>query len=162
MIPDDILTETFGPIEDYMADADKNPKHAAGRKKASMDGIPPIAIVREGAVMRHGYEKYGKFNWGEAGVVASVYYEAALRHLLAWYTGEDIDPESGQPHLAHVRACAGIVIDCTERGILDDDRPTGKTTLCAGERMTWPDALLAGAAPQTYDPVILAQKGIEQ
>lgn len=111
-------------------DPSRNPKHEQGRKKAPMRHIPPIAIVREGNVFRVGADKYGAFNWGEAGVVASVYYDALLRHLLAWYTGEDTDPESGESHLAHIRACAGILLDCIEMGNMFDDRPIGKTALC--------------------------------
>lgn len=109
-------------------DAASNPKHAAGTAKAPVHNIPPVAIVQEGAVMAGGAAKYGAFNWGEAGVVASVYYDAIQRHLFAWYTGEEIDPESGCPHLAHIRANCGILIDCIDKGLLEDDRPVGKTT----------------------------------
>jgi len=108
-------------------DPDKNPKHAAGRLKPSLRHLPPSALFYEGRVMDSGAAKYGPFNWGEAGVVASVYFDAISRHLFAWYTGEEIDPESGQPHMAHIRACAGIIIDCTEIDNLKDDRPVGKT-----------------------------------
>jgi hypothetical protein len=111
-----------------MSAADQNAKHNAGRAKWPFRHIPPVAIAMEGKVMAGGAAKYGPFNWGEGGVVASIYYDAALRHLMAWYTGENIDPESNLPHLAHARACLGILIDCAERGILEDDRPTGKTT----------------------------------
>lgn len=111
-----------------MTKAINNPKHAAGKAKASLHCIPPVALVAEGAVMQGGADKYGEFNWGEAGVVASIYYDAILRHLLAWYTGEDDDPESRQSHLAHIRACAGILLDCNAKGLLADDRPKGKTT----------------------------------
>lgn len=114
-----------------MSAAEKNAKHAVGRAKWPFRHIPPVAIAYEGKVMAGGAEKYGSFNWGEGGVVASVYYDAALRHLLAWYTGEDIDPESGLPHLAHARACLGILLDCKERGILQDDRPVGRTASIA-------------------------------
>ena len=108
--------------------ADKNAKHAAGRAKWPFRHIPPVAIALEGKVMAAGADKYSPFNWGEGGVVASVYYDAAMRHLFAWFTGEDIDPESGLPHLSHARACLGILQDCDARGILEDDRPKGKTT----------------------------------
>lgn len=104
-----------------------NPKHAAGKAKASTACIPPAPLVLLGRVMEIGADKYGRFNWGEAGVVASVYKEAIERHLWAWYTGEDRDPESQVSHLAHVMACCSILIDCALMGVLDDDRPTGKT-----------------------------------
>jgi len=73
--------------------------------------------------MGTGADKYGAFNWVETGVSAATYYEAAMRHLMQWYAGEDVDPESGQPHTAHVRACMAIVIDAEAQGVLSDDRP---------------------------------------
>ena len=108
----------------------RNPKHGAGHRKAQMHSIPPIAIILEGEVMRGGGAKYGEFNWAEAGVVASVYYDAMMRHLLAWYTGEDNDPEDNISHLAHVRACCAILLDCQHIGNMEDDRPryTSKAT----------------------------------
>jgi len=125
------LDELKRLASDPHLDPKLNPKHDCGRRKQPFRHIPPIALAYEGRVMAHGADKYGGYNWGVAGVVASVYYDAILRHLFAWYTGEDIDPESGQPHLAHIRACAGILIDCAERGIMEDDRPIGKTTKVA-------------------------------
>ena len=101
----------------------ENPKHAAGRKKTPLRFIPPVALAAEGRVMELGAAKYGAFNWSDGGVVASVYYDAAMRHLMQWYSGEDIDQESGQPHTAHVRACMAILLDAEAQGVLDDDRP---------------------------------------
>jgi hypothetical protein len=48
-----------------------------------------------------------------------------MRHLLAWYTGQDVDPgsKSGGLHLAAVRANAGILIDAFATGSIIDDRP---------------------------------------
>ena len=133
-IPDHILTTTFCPIEDLMpkSTADQNPKHAAGRAKQPYRHIPPMAIAAEGRVYAIGAEKYGFFNWGEAGVVASIYYEAILRHLFEWYTTGAPDRESGQSHLAHIRACCGILMDCEARGIMQDDRPLLLTTPVLG------------------------------
>jgi hypothetical protein len=52
---------------------------------------------------------------------------------MAWFSGEDIDPESGVSHLAHVMACCNIVLDAKEHGKLNDNRlTTGKGTLTSG------------------------------
>lgn len=114
--------------------ATENPKHAAGRAKQPFRHIPPIALAAEGRVMNLGADKYGGFNWGAAGVVASVYYDAMLRHLFAWYTGEDVDPESGESHLAHIRACAGILLDSQALKNLSDDRPLNRTAATGWQR----------------------------
>lgn len=108
--------------------AGTNPKDARGRVKPSIEFIPPSAILAEAKVMALGAAKYGAFNWRGNAVQAGVYYSAAFRHMAAWFEGEDTDPESGASHLAHARACFGILIDAAERGCLLDDRPK----ICTG------------------------------
>ncbi len=113
------MTTDFSPAE--------NPKHAAGKAKASTHCIPPSALLYLGAVMEDGAAKYGAFNWGEAGIVASIYDDAIERHQLAMRTGEWLDPDDGKPHAAHIMACCAILIDCHEIGNLEEDWPVGKT-----------------------------------
>jgi len=116
------------PWNPIMADgADKNPKHAAGSAKQPFHFMPWGMIAGMGRVMKGGAGKYGEFNWGEAGVVASVYFDAFQRHVLAWWTGEDYDPDDGEHHLDHAACCLAIVRDCMALGNLKDDRPIGKT-----------------------------------
>jgi hypothetical protein len=103
---------------------DSNPKSAYGVKKpALLSCVPATALLVEGQVMMLGARKYGPFNWRDNSVAASVYIDAALRHIMAWNAGQDNDPESGVSHLGHVRACMGILIDAMETGNLIDDRP---------------------------------------
>jgi hypothetical protein len=52
-----------------------------------------------------------------------VYYNAAIRHLFSWWDGEDVDMESGQPHLAHAVACLLILLDAERIKVLTNDRP---------------------------------------
>ena len=68
-----------------------------------------------------GYCKYGRNNYRVLGVRASVYYDAAKRHLDAWFDGEDLSPE-GIPHLANLLACVAIIVDAQAAGKLNDDR----------------------------------------
>jgi hypothetical protein len=110
-----------------MSDAsDTNPKAAFGRAKPGISCIPPIALIYEGEVMKRGAEKYGAYNWQGTTVDCVTYYDAMMRHLMLWYTGQDNDigpGGSGLPHLAHVRACAGIILDADESNKLYDNRP---------------------------------------
>lgn len=53
---------------------------------------------------------------------ASIYYDACRRHLGAWFEGEERDPDSGLPHLAHALACLAILVDARAAGKLVDDR----------------------------------------
>jgi hypothetical protein len=111
--------------------ADANPKRLYGDKKPPIHFIPPVAILEEAQVMKLGARKYGPFNWTKDPVSASTYYSAAIRHLMAWYTGERLDPESGCSHLAHARASLAILLDCESAGALHDDRPVNTTSASA-------------------------------
>lgn len=103
----------------------ENPKTAAGRAKPSLfSTIPTASLPHLGEVMKLGANKYGPFNWRDTPVPAATYIDAAGRHLLSWFDGEDLDPESGMSHLAHVMACCAIIIDAKENNMLDDNRPT--------------------------------------
>lgn len=104
-------------------DMPENPKAIYGRAKPSLGLVPSAAMVAEAGVYALGAAKYGPFNWRKDAVESMTYVHAALRHLYAWTDGEDIDPESGESHLAHVRACLGILLDAKATDKLIDDRP---------------------------------------
>ena len=113
----------------------KNPKHDIGQRKPSFHHIPPSALVHMGAACKTGGDKYGIMNYREAGVTASVYYNAMIRHLLRYWDGQDVD-ESGCLHLAHAMSCCAILIDCAEKGVLIDDRPVHGNVDSVLNRMT--------------------------
>ena len=73
-------------------------------------------------VHKLGAEKYGPFNWRETGVCATTYVAAIMRHLNAWRDGEDLDPESGISHIAHVACSCNILLDAKHCNTLQDDR----------------------------------------
>lgn len=107
----------------------ENPKTLIGKTKPSLVSVIPTAsFLHLGQVMQLGANKYGPFNWRVKPVPADVYVDAAMRHLLSWFDGEDIDPESGMSHLGHMMACGAILIDAMENGMLKDNRPVkGRT-----------------------------------
>ena len=102
---------------------DDNPKTVYGEMKPPLEFIPPSAIIALGLAMEVGAKKYGAMNWRLKTVSSSVYYNAALRHMLAFWDGEHTDPESGVGHLAHAMACLAIIIDASGLGRLNDNRP---------------------------------------
>lgn len=65
-------------------------------------------------VFAFGAKKYGDYNY-KSGFSYSRLYNAAQRHLRAFWQGEDID-ESGEPHLAHAAASIMMLLG----QILDD------------------------------------------
>jgi hypothetical protein len=105
---------------------DDNPKTALGEAKPKISSTPTIGIREMGKVFELGAKKYGRYNWRLHQVSATVYYDAAWRHLSAWFDGEDLDPESGVSHLAHVMACMTILMDAQQHGMLNDNRKTAE------------------------------------
>lgn len=104
-----------------------NPKQAYGDKKIAVHLVPPAALLYLGMAMKEGARKYGAYNWRESKVESMTYVGAALRHILQYLDGEDIDPDTGEaevPHLAAAMACMAIAADATEGGFLVDNRPT--------------------------------------
>ena len=101
---------------------DDNPKTIYGEAKPKISSTPVIGIREMGKVFELGAKKYGRFNWRLHSVSATVYYDASWRHLSAWFEGEDIDPESGVSHLAHVMACMTILMDAEAEGMFNDNR----------------------------------------
>lgn len=73
--------------------------------------------------MLEGALKYGRHNYRTVGVRASVYYDAALRHLTSFWEGQDIDPDSGLPHIVKAVACLYVLRDSQRMGNWVDDRP---------------------------------------
>lgn len=112
-----------------------NPKRAFGSAKPSPHFIPPVALIEESVVMAIGAAKYGAFNWQDSPIDAATYYSAAMRHLMIWYAGEDLDDESRASHLAHVRACMAILIDSQASGTLIDNRPKCASAATAIKRL---------------------------
>ena len=45
------------------------------------------------------------------------------RHMGDWRLGEDIDPDSGLPHLAHAMCCLAMLLEHTLVGLGKDTRP---------------------------------------
>ncbi|KKL55932.1 hypothetical protein LCGC14_2250470 [marine sediment metagenome] len=83
-----------------------NPKDALGSNKVPLHLWPQTATILGAMGLLDGALKYGRSNWRAVGIRASIYYDAVDRHMSAWFEGEDNDPDSGLPHLAH--ALAGL------------------------------------------------------
>lgn len=68
--------------------------------KSRVDLIPPDPLVEIGKVLEYGARKYKPNNW-RLGLPWSATMASLLRHLYAFQDGEDLDPETSLPHLAH-------------------------------------------------------------
>ena len=102
-----------------------NPKDAVGIKKAPASTVSALVIQELGVAMLEGGRKYGRHNYRVSGVRASVYYDAARRHLDAWFEGQDIDPDSGLSHVTKAIASLVVLRDAQINNKQIDDRPPG-------------------------------------
>lgn len=103
---------------------DNNPKSRFGLTKVSLTKVPASALVHMADAMMDGADKYGPCNWRDTNVSASIYVDAAFRHIMAWYDGEEAASDSEVHHLGHAMASLGIILDAMESDTLVDDRPT--------------------------------------
>jgi hypothetical protein len=95
-----------------------------GLTKPSFHAIPASALLHLGAAMADGKRKYGLTNWRGNSVAASVYLDAKLRHIFAWWDSrEELAPDSLVHHIGHDMACSAILLDAIATGNLIDDRP---------------------------------------
>lgn len=100
-----------------------NPKDSVGIKKVPFSTVPSGVTAEVGLAMLEGALKYGRHNYRSVGVRASVYYDASLRHLTAFWEGQDTDPDSGLSHLVKAIACLYVLRDSQHMGNWVDDRP---------------------------------------
>ena len=106
-----------------MKTKDTNPKEALGIRKIPLHTIPCEVLMELGLAMMEGGRKYGTHNYRDMGVRMSTYYDASLRHIMAWWEGEDIDPDSGLHHIIKAAACIFVIRDSMLMGNYEDDRP---------------------------------------
>jgi hypothetical protein len=92
-----------------------------GSKPAQLGAVDPAAIMEVATVAGFGAMKYDAYNYTK-GYDWSLSYNALQRHLHAFWAGEDTDPESGLPHLAHAAWHCLALITFLRNGVGTDDR----------------------------------------
>ena len=102
-----------------------NVKQAHGDKKVPLHLVPPSAMIYIALALREGNDRYDAWNWRESKIEAMTYIGAALRHIMDFVDGVDIDPDSkvGKPSLAGAMASLAILVDAIENDSLIDNRP---------------------------------------
>lgn len=108
-----------------------NPKDLLGAVKISLSKLPAVAVAHGAHAMMDGAEKYGPYNWRDKAVLASIYVDAAKRHIDDWFEGQRVAADSEVHHLGHAIACLAIILDAELHEALIDDRPNGKGKLDA-------------------------------
>lgn len=93
-----------------------------GQKRAQLGALDPGALRTVAEVAGYGTEKYDRYNFLK-GYDYSLSYDALQRHLMAFWSGENNDPESGLPHLGHAAWHCLALLAFVQRGVGADDRP---------------------------------------
>ncbi len=89
--------------------------------KPAMELLSSKALIEIAKVMGKGKEKYGSDNWRN-GLAWRRVIGAAYRHLSAFNDGEDLDPETGLSHIAHLGCCALFLLEYIQTHPELDDR----------------------------------------
>lgn len=90
-------------------------KREQGRKDDSAKirySLLPVGTANQVVqVLEFGSKKYADNNWQKVPSARTRYYDAAMRHIDAWWNGELLDLDKGDqkgshlPHLAHAICC---------------------------------------------------------
>ncbi len=92
--------------------------------KTRVDLLDAEFLEGTGRVLAFGATKYAAHNW-RGGIAYSRLLGAILRHTLAILRGEDVDTESGEPHVYHL-SCSVMFLSWMMKHRKDlDDRWKG-------------------------------------
>jgi hypothetical protein len=83
-------------------------KYDTDKPRWSLLPLGTIKVVLE--VLEYGARKYSFDNWKRVEDAQTRYYDACMRHLDAWRSGQPDDHETGKPHVAHAVCCLLFIL----------------------------------------------------
>jgi Domain of unknown function (DUF5664) len=89
--------------------------------KPRVELIPSRPLLAAAEVLGYGARNYAPNNW-RLGMSWEDTYGSLQRHLMAWHDGEDADPASGLPHLAHALCQLMFLTEFSLTSTGEDDR----------------------------------------
>jgi hypothetical protein len=78
-------------------------KDDSGKLRWCLLPLGPVKQIIK--ALMFGSQKYSDNNWQKVDNARERYYDASIRHITAYWSGEKNDPESGLSHLAHAGCC---------------------------------------------------------
>lgn len=106
---------------------------------------PRFSLIPQGTlqpvirVLEFGAKKYSENNWRNVENARTRYFDAAHRHLDAWWNGQQVDSETNESHLAHAICCLMFLLAMES----DKKRPE----ICDHN---WQEATAAGDGHRTF------------
>ncbi len=124
----DTVYKSAGKIPAALAERANEPCKTYDAGKPPLSWLPrapleAMARVLDQATGPVDTARYARHNWRK-GMSWSRHLDSALRHLLAYCDGVDLDPETGQNHLAHALVRLSFVLEYQAKGLGTDDRHT--------------------------------------
>lgn len=92
-----------------MSDPTEGRKFDAGKPDYTL--LPWASVEEIVKVLDFGAKKYARDNWRHVDNAENRYLAAAFRHMAAHAQGEEHDPETGLPHLAHAGCCILFLLE---------------------------------------------------
>jgi hypothetical protein len=105
--------------QELASPSNKGTKHDQGKPDLSI--LPIEALEAMAAAFTYGSRKYARNNF-KKGLEVNRTLAAALRHIYAFLNKEDLDPESGESHLAHALAAVAMTVYNIKHNPNMDDR----------------------------------------
>lgn len=136
-----------------------NPKDLVGIKKIPQSCVSQAVMREVGVALMEGDLKYGRHNYREAGVRASIYYDATRRHIDDWWEGESIDTDSGLHNVTKAIAALTVLRDAMIQGKYTDDRPPPTPPEHKKYMQGLVDDLLVRLPERKYPPVVALEPG---
>jgi len=94
----------LGTLKDYIEPiAEEGIKY--DNEKLDWSLLPYEQVEEVVKVLHLGAKKYAPDNWKYVQPYKLRYFNAAMRHLIAWWKGERLDQETNISHLAHAICC---------------------------------------------------------
>jgi len=124
-------------------------KHDKG--KADISLIPPEVLLEIAEVLQFGADKYGRDNHRVDGHKTkwSRTYASIQRHLNDFWSGKDLDSESGKKHLAHaITQCVILLTQINDGHTNMDDRFPSRNNVKTSQDML--NGVIPSSQPQVY------------
>ena len=95
--------------------------------------IPNGVLTPVVNVLEFGAKKYSENNWRFVPNARTRYFDAAHRHLDAWWNGQVNDPETNEPHLAHAICCLMFLLSSDQKSALKICQHNWQETTASGD-----------------------------